>query len=461
MSRLDRESFQTLLGNAFAVQESGLNPQILAAFVEIQQFISSSEFDLDRAIHMIADCALRVSNATGVAIAQMVGEELVYRAGIGSAAENVGHRIPAVLAASSPERQRREILRVENAMTDRRIESEICRQFGAAALIMLPIHQHDGLAGVLQVLFTEPHSFVDREVRAYQLLVGAIEDGIARLERTSELREQRPTRVENVQPKLLSADQPARIVVPRWQPAVMRMSSSIKIGMKSCRDLGSRVTGELSGLKTRVTRTARRNVERLSAVDLSGPVENTAAIWGTLRSRVRRARSMAGDWFMRVARKDVSRLWLSSLRASEGAIIAVVLLMAAVWVVSRGHLPSRGTHVTESATTQSVIPAATKAVVAAQQTEAPTNQNEPKALSKGPLKRVRAGSDEVEYIGDDVTIRRFASVPAKHAVTKNVREKNFGDDVTVRYFAEAPGAGSRPSTSVSRPAAAKEPMQSR
>jgi hypothetical protein len=55
--------------------------------------------------------------------------------------------------------------------------------------------------------------------------------------------------------------------------------------------------------------------------------------------------------------------------------------------------------------------------------------------SKNALKRVRAGSSQVEYIGDDVTVRTFTSKsPARRTRVASGRTANIGDDVTVRYF---------------------------
>ena len=49
--------------------------------------------------------------------------------------------------------------------------------------------------------------------------------------------------------------------------------------------------------------------------------------------------------------------------------------------------------------------------------------------------RVRVGKNEVDYIGDDVTVRYFTYGPAPQR--RRVAESRIayiGDDVTVRYF---------------------------
>jgi GAF domain len=178
-SNLDRDAFQSFLANAYATQTSGLDTRSLSALVEMQRFIMGDEFDLDRAMLMIAAHAVRVCNASGVAIALLEGNELVYRAGSGSAASDVGRHVPAVLSVCASD-ARKEILKVENAEMDSRVEAEVCRQFGVNSILMLPIYKQQVLMGVLQVQFTDAHAFLARELRAYRLMLNLLEDAILR-----------------------------------------------------------------------------------------------------------------------------------------------------------------------------------------------------------------------------------------------------------------------------------------
>ena len=51
------------------------------------------------------------------------------------------------------------------------------------------------------------------------------------------------------------------------------------------------------------------------------------------------------------------------------------------------------------------------------------------------LKRVQVGPNEVDYIGDDVTVRTFPDRShAKRPRLAATRTTRMGDDVTVRYF---------------------------
>jgi len=55
---------------------------------------------------------------------------------------------------------------------------------------------------------------------------------------------------------------------------------------------------------------------------------------------------------------------------------------------------------------------------------------------------VRVGNDELDYVGQDVTVRYFGVKPAAQFAPAQSRTKKIGSDVTVRYF--SPIAASAP-----------------
>src|SRR5246127_984085 len=176
-SNPDREAFQTLLASAFSVQESGISKQSLAALVEVQKSIAKDE-SLEGILALISDRARIVAGAAGIAIGILTGNRLVYRAGSGSAAGCVGQHLTAVLSLPGHTSSQKEILRVDNAETDARIEAAICRERDARALLIIPIHHERVVAGVLEILFNDPHTFDDREIRTYRLMAGLVEDAM-------------------------------------------------------------------------------------------------------------------------------------------------------------------------------------------------------------------------------------------------------------------------------------------
>src|ERR1700733_8256105 len=175
----DQETFQKLLASAFAVQESQINPQSLAAIVEVQRALASGKLELDGAMTRIVESARSVANAAGVAIALLQADRLTYRAGSGTSAACIGRQKTASFTVSTDGKNIREILRVENVHTDKRIEADICRQFDAEALLILPISHDRALAGVLDIRFNEAHRFLDPEVRTYRLMAAQIGAALA------------------------------------------------------------------------------------------------------------------------------------------------------------------------------------------------------------------------------------------------------------------------------------------
>jgi putative methionine-R-sulfoxide reductase with GAF domain len=206
----DRETFQQVLSNAFAEQESPINPESLSAAMDLH---------LDGAMRHIVESVQRVANAAGVGIALLKRDRLTYRAGIGSCANCVGLQVAASLTVSAGAKTNREILRVENAQTDTRIEADICRQFGANALLILPIYQNGTVAGVLDVRFNEAHTFDDHEVQAYRSMAEQVEVALTRAAQLEHQANQNETVAAALQPILEELPIPAlaQVATPKCE----------------------------------------------------------------------------------------------------------------------------------------------------------------------------------------------------------------------------------------------------
>jgi hypothetical protein len=364
-SSRDRESFEKFLANALAVQESGLDSQSLSALVELQHSITTGETDLDRAMHMVADRSRKVANASGIAVALLKADQLVYRAGSGSAAAYVGRRVTAVLSVSAHDDARDEILRVENAQADTRIEAAVCRVFGANALLIVPIYQERSVAGVLEVFFREAHTFQGQEVRTYRVMARLVEEAMfhdAHLDQKK-------------------APAPQLTTVPH----------------------ATQPTGDTG---------VRQPVE--AATTITQPVRRVA--WDKVR-------------------------W-----DAVAAVVCTVLVMVS-WFAYDHRATSHG----GAASLQR--PNAAEQQLPAKLSSASNHTSEPQTAVGGTegmkargsaFKQVRVGQNEVDYIAEDVTIRRFTPTPRRR-LQLEVGEKrvDFGEDVTVRYFASKPPVASQ------------------
>jgi hypothetical protein len=390
-SSLDRGSFQRLLANAFAVQESQVDSQSLSAINEVQRLIGKGALDVDGAIHLIVDCARNVANATGVAIGLLKGDQLVYRAGSGGATTYIGRRVMATLTVPADIVESREILRVENAQTDPRIEAAICRQFGAKSLIMLLIYHNRTAAGVLEIFFSEAHAFQDREVRTYLLMAGLIGEAMshaAQLEEKKNLTAEVPTTphaIEQTQRGSFSTT-----VDPcQAQQTSMRSTSIAEPPMAAAREL---------------------------------PVSRHPALLATM---------MQGP--KAVTLHD--RRWNVVLAA-----VATVLMLTC-WLVYRGRRPAsplgpsalpRSTAIEQQEPFQPTKAMPAKDTFKVQHAPVPVKEARP---ARAKLQRARARENEVHYFGDDVTVRYFTPKLAPRRVQVGKSQVVYiGDDVTVHHF---------------------------
>jgi GAF domain len=391
-SSLDRESFQQLLASAFAVQESQIDSQSLSSIMEVQLLVARGEIDLDGAMHLIVESARGVGNATGVAIGLLKGDQLTYRAGSGSAVADVGRQVRASLTFSANARTSREILRVENARADTRIQAAICRQFGATSLLILPICQDYVLAGVLEVRFSEAHTFDDREVRAYRLMASVIEEGISQAGQAEQKRKQ--------------AEMPA---TPRAVGMIPPQRE------KSFDDFGV-IPG----------RTNKRPIYQRGGAALAMVRESPV---------VRRPTLLATTMVHRA--KEVS--WHKGRNVTLAAVVVALVLACLLAYKGRGpasHLGSSGPP-TSAAVEQQV--GFQRAKARPGQAAPVSRQEARRAGTAG--RRVRVSENEVDYIRGDVTVRYF-TYKRPIAQPKRVGESriaHIGEDVTVRYFATQPG----------------------
>jgi hypothetical protein len=390
-SSFDRESFQTFLASAFAVQQSGINTQSLSALVEIQESIAKGELDFDRILDLIADRARIVAGATGIAIGLLKADQLVYRAASGSAAKWIGRHVNAVLSVPVQRTTRREILRVENSDTDPRIEAAICLQRGAKALLLIPIYRERAVAGVMEVLFTNAHTFQDREMHTYRVIAGLVEEAMLR----------------DIQLSQKVAMAPPSPTVPHSveQP-----------------------TSQTQRFRDDETRASKPLMVQVGGMAAQAP--------GKLQTLCPPTILLAP-----AVTQPLRPAFLHALRLKAAA--AVVAFGLVTWIAFDGQraLTMNDSALRRPTTVGQHVLQTTAKPSAAGGASGPHNgagRTVSAKAARSPFKRVRVGSNEVDYISEDVTIRRFVTKASPPHVRGGNQQLNIGDDVTVRYFAQPP-----------------------
>jgi putative methionine-R-sulfoxide reductase with GAF domain len=495
------------LANAFAVQESHIAPQSLADIMEVQRSIARGKLDLDSAMRHIVESARNVANATGVAIGLLNGGRLTYRAGTGSAGAYIGEQVTASLTVSANTRTSREILRVENASTDTRIEADICRQFGANALLILPIYRNQALAGVLDILFSEAHVFQESEVRTYRLMAEQIEAAILQAtpqERVENVSAELPTTADPLEPIPPVMDDivppPDFLMLPENEHSLYARCGAVLVAITELPFFRQSVS-----LATTITQRAkalhwphRQRIATAAAPKDSSAVFKRSALfvttftqraknltwpdrwrnWPTVASRQLSSASKRSAAFARTCAQGAKTLaWPNRWRNSTGAAarrvssaftrsallvtqraknvpwpnrrrslglaaVAAILAVTALFAY-RGRGPAQSLESSTLSNSNTVDqqaqlpkPQPGKDASALQPGSVPAKEaNQPVTT----LKRVRVGPHEVEYIGQDVTVRIFEDKrPIKRTRMPAGRVSHYGDDVTVRYFTPLP-----------------------
>jgi GAF domain-containing protein len=384
-SNLDPESFQKLLARELAVQEGAVSAQSLSAGAELLCSIGAEHLDLDEALHFIAEQARTVAGASGSAIGLLNGDQLVYRAGSGSAATFVGRCVMATVSISASS-EAKEILRVENTETDTRIEGAICRQFGVKSLLILPIYHRGAVSGLLQVLFDEAHIFQDQEVRTYGLLTGLASEVISH--------------ALPLQPKEAQVPKPSvtQLGVEQASPQIhehLQNDGSVTAGRRPsiCQAFGASIlkAGKLAPFKQ--------------------PVEAASRVAHTAK-------------FVPVYKRN----WKS--------VAAAVMLVMVTWIVCRHHLPAKSLASAVQRSVDEHAPMPQSVTTGNKDLDYPARDVTVRYfMPPSARKRALSRLSHVEHYGEDVTVRYFAPNPTlrRTEVTEGEVHK-ISEDVTVRYF---------------------------
>ncbi len=185
----DEESLQQLLAAAYVLQEDrdrqarkpapgSADP--LSEIIETQRLVHNQQTDLQAAMALIAERALKIARASGVAVGIVENDHLVYRAATGNAAGIAGSRVDLHFALSAECLSDGQMLQCSDAENDSRLPPELCREQGVGSLIAVPVYREGKAAGVLELRFARVEAFQEQDVRASLLMAGLLTEALAR-----------------------------------------------------------------------------------------------------------------------------------------------------------------------------------------------------------------------------------------------------------------------------------------
>jgi hypothetical protein len=136
---------------------------------------SSPELDSNRTLDEIVRSAQHATGASGAALVLSDGEIMSCRACSGELAPPVGTRLNTDSGFTASCVQTADVVRCDDTQTDPRVDGSSCIEQGIRSILAVPVCDRGNVAGVLEVLSTEPKKFTDRHAKALQLLARLIE----------------------------------------------------------------------------------------------------------------------------------------------------------------------------------------------------------------------------------------------------------------------------------------------
>ena len=143
----------------FAAQTGGgLSPEL------------SNDLALEIVFNEIVVQACLTTGATGAAIALERDGEMVCRGSSGSTAPALGSRLDAATGLSGECIRTRQTQRVDDVLTDPRVDREASQRLGIRSVMVMPLLQKDKVVGLFELFSSLPQAFGERDERTAEAL---------------------------------------------------------------------------------------------------------------------------------------------------------------------------------------------------------------------------------------------------------------------------------------------------
>ena len=243
---------------------------------ELEQFV------LDEVLQLVAERALALTGADGVAIALAEGDEIICRASSGEIAPDAGARLDPNSGFSGACLRSGQIIRCDDAESDPRVNVQASRTLGARSMVAVPLAGQRGAIGLIEAFSYDAFAFNDSDVRSLNLLSELI---------LSALRPEEEDRLAQVSQQVV-----ARAVVPErdFTPEPQEFSKGHGAIAAPCdlapSDNGVPFSGPAPFAEYAATQTPRPGLSVVFVVVMLGIVAGAGA-WWTIQHKVLPARA--------------------------------------------------------------------------------------------------------------------------------------------------------------------------
>ncbi len=197
----------------------------------LAEFEDSELFVLDEVLQLVAERAVAITGADGLAIALAQDNEIVLRASAGTVRPDVGARIDRDSAFSGASFRMAQAVNCDDTETDPRVNVQACRRLGARSMVAVPLCGRRRVIGLLEAFSSWPFGFNDSDVRNLSLLAELVvsalkpedEDRFAEAAEAAETKLIVPPPTEAVAPPIVApvvAPPAAAVVAPAVRTVV-------------------------------------------------------------------------------------------------------------------------------------------------------------------------------------------------------------------------------------------------
>lgn len=165
---------------------------------------SAPDFDAGRTLEEIIRSARHATGASGAALVLSDGTVMSCRACSGELVPPVGTRLNTDSGFTASCVQTADVVRCDDTQTDPRVDGSSCTELGIRSILAVPVFDAERVAGVLEVLSSEPKKFSDRHAKALRLLAQLVEtvvNYVSHEERTPSTADQKLGETESAKAK--------------------------------------------------------------------------------------------------------------------------------------------------------------------------------------------------------------------------------------------------------------------
>jgi N-acetylmuramoyl-L-alanine amidase len=203
------------------------------------EFEQQEQFVLDEVLQMVAERAVAITGADGIAIALAENNEIVLRAAAGTVRPDLGARIDRDSAFSGACFKSAQIIQCDDTETDTRVNLDACRKLGARSMVAVPLCGRRRVIGLLEAFSSWPFGFNDSDTGSLTLLAELVvsalkpedEDRFAQSAQIAETRLERERSATVATPKIAAPPTVPAPIVPA--PSVAQQSVAPKSSPQS------------------------------------------------------------------------------------------------------------------------------------------------------------------------------------------------------------------------------------